>query len=246
MSTVTSTSFNNISVLPTKSTMSTSAIAGGRDVHLRALTISYSRSGSQVTPISDLDLYAPSSRVTALVGRSGSGKTSILSCIAAMLRPQSGAVWVGGIEVTQLHGRELDTYRRQHVGVVHQSYNLISSLTATENVAVPLSLAGVGRREATRRANELLDELGLSSVAKHRPDQMSGGQQQRVAVARALAPNPSVLIADEPTAHLDGTSVSDVRSLLRSIADNGRTVILSTHDDRLLSGVDQTIHLTGV
>jgi putative ABC transport system ATP-binding protein len=244
MSTVTSTSFN-----PAISSMTCgepAVIGGGRDVHLRALTISYSRAGLQVTPISELDMYAPSSRVTALVGRSGSGKTSILSCIAAMLRPQSGAVWVGGIEVTKLHGRELDTYRRQHVGVVHQSYNLISSLTALENVAVPLSLAGIGRREANRRASDLLDELGLSSVAKHRPDQMSGGQQQRVAVARALAPNPSVLIADEPTAHLDGTSVADVRSMLRSIANNGRTVILSTHDDRLLSGVDQTIHLSGV
>jgi putative ABC transport system ATP-binding protein len=235
----------------TSSTISTAAkhpvgVAGGRDVHLRALTISYSRAGAEVTPIHELDMYAPSSRVTALVGRSGSGKTSILSCIAAMLRPKSGSVWVGGIEVNELHGRDLDSYRRRHVGVVHQSYNLIPSLTAVENVAVPLSLAGVGRREATQRALGLLDELGLAAFGKHRPDQMSGGQQQRVAVARALAPNPSVLIADEPTAHLDGTSVADVRSMLRTIADSGRTVILSTHDDRLLSGVDQTIHLAGV
>jgi putative ABC transport system ATP-binding protein len=245
MSILTSTS----STSSTSSSFTASArptVAGGRDVHLRALTISYSRAGLEVTPISELDMYAPSSRVTALVGRSGSGKTSILSCIAAMLRPKSGSVWVGGIKVNELHGRDLDLYRRRHVGVVHQSYNLIPSLTAVENVAVPLSLAGVGRREATERALDLLDELGLAAFGKHRPDQMSGGQQQRVAVARALAPNPSVLIADEPTAHLDGTSVADVRSMLRTIAESGRTVILSTHDDRLLSGVDQTIHLAGV
>jgi putative ABC transport system ATP-binding protein len=240
MSTLTPTSFTSFA-----RSVATPATAGGRDVHLRALTISYCRAGSEITPISELDMYAPCSRVTALVGRSGSGKTSILSCIAAMLRPKSGSVWVGGIEVNELYGRDLDSYRRRHVGVVHQSYNLIPSLTAIENIAVPLSLAGVGRREATQRATSLLDELGLSAVGRHRPDQMSGGQQQRVAVARALAPNPSVLIADEPTAHLDGTSVADVRSMLRTIADSGRTVILSTHDDRLLSCVDQTIHLDG-
>lgn len=218
-------------------------IAGGSDVHLRDLTISYQRSSERVTPIDGLNVYAPASRVTALVGRSGSGKTSVLSCIAAMLRPEQGAIWVGGIEVTSLTGKQLDAYRRTRIGVVHQSYNLIASLTALENVTVPLSLLGISRRDAAERANRLLAELGLEHCAGQRPHQLSGGQQQRVAVARALATNPSVVLADEPTAHLDGSSVADVKSLFRSIADAGRTVILSTHDDRLLSCADQTIHL---
>ena len=216
---------------------------GGRDIHLRGVTISYHRAGQTVTPISNLDLYASANRVTALVGRSGSGKTSLLSCMAAMLKPQSGAIWLGGIEVTALRKAALDDYRRNHIGVIHQHYNLLPSLTAIENVAVPLRLTGLGRRESTERADSLLQELGLGHYLSHRPGQLSGGQQQRVAVARALATNPSLVLADEPTAHLDGSSVDDVSALLRSIAASGRTVIVATHDDRLLPMVDQQIHL---
>jgi putative ABC transport system ATP-binding protein len=234
---------NAISTLLDPPHLATQLIAGGRDVHVRDLTITYERGPDRVTPIAGLHLYAPSSRVTALVGRSGSGKTSILSCIAAMLRPASGAIWVGGLEVTQLDGRALDSYRRTHVGVIHQAYNLIPSLSALENVSVPLCLIGVSRREASERASTLLSDLGLRDAMRSKPGALSGGQQQRVAVARALATNPSVVLADEPTAHLDGSSVADVRALLRMIADSGRTVIMSTHDDRLLSAADQTIHL---
>ncbi len=216
---------------------------GGRDVHVIDVTVSYQQAERCVVPVSNLNLFAPSGRVTALVGRSGSGKTSILSCIAANLRPKSGAIWLGGIEVSALSGKALDRYRRHHVGVVHQAYNLIASLSVIENVTVPMRLIGVGRSDAATRANELLDELGILSHARKRPHELSGGQQQRVAIARALASNPAVVLADEPTAHLDGSSVADVSALLRSIADSGRTVIVSTHDDRLLSAVDQTVHL---
>jgi putative ABC transport system ATP-binding protein len=216
---------------------------GGRDVHVIDLTIRYQGANDVVVPVSNFNLYAPSSHVTALVGRSGSGKTSILSCIAAMLRPKSGAIWLGGIEVSALSGKALDQYRRHRVGVVHQAYNLIPSLSAVENVTVPLRLIGVSRGEAKNRAHELLTELGMLSHSAKRPHELSGGQQQRIAIARALATNPSVVLADEPTAHLDGSSVSDVSALLRSIAATGRTVIISTHDDRLLSTVDQTVHL---
>jgi putative ABC transport system ATP-binding protein len=227
-------------------TPSSSAVlnGGGRDIHVNDLTISYQRGSQTVSPVRDMQLYAGSSQVTALVGRSGSGKTSILSCIAGMLQPAAGTIWLGGIEVTKLHGKSLDNYRRGNVGVVHQAYNLIASLSARDNVAVPLMLAGVDRRSALNTATTLLDRLGIANLANTRPGEMSGGQQQRVAVARALSTNPSVVIADEPTAHLDGSSVADVRNLLRSIADEGRTVVLSTHDDRLLEAVDQTIHLS--
>ncbi len=218
-------------------------VVGGRDVHVRGLTIAYSQGGQVVTPLKGFNLYAPASRVTAVIGRSGSGKTSLLSCIAAMLKPAAGAIWLGGIEVSALSGHLLDHYRRNHVGVVHQSYNLIPSLSALENVVVPLRLAGVSRRESSERAETLLDELGLIRFAKSHPGNLSGGQQQRVAVARALATNPALLIADEPTAHLDGSSVEDVCQLLRTIADAGRTVIMSTHDERLLHVADQQVQL---
>lgn len=228
---------------PPESELSRSILAGGRDVHVVDLTISYVRGSTRVVPVKGLTFYAPSSRITALVGRSGSGKTSVLSTVAGMLRPQSGNVWLGGIDVSSLRGAGLDAYRRRHVGVVHQAYNLISSLTAVENVSVPLTLAGLNRREARSRAGALLERLGLGDVHHHRPHELSGGQQQRVAVARALAPGPSVVVADEPTSNLDGSSVEEVRDLFRSIADDGCTVIVSTHDDRLLSLVDQTIRL---
>ncbi len=217
--------------------------ANGRDVHIIDLTIGYEQSGRTTTPVQNFDLYAPAGRVTALIGRSGSGKTSILSTVAGMLRPQSGAVWLGGIEVTALQGKGLDNYRRSHVGVVHQAYNLIPSLNVLENVTVPLGLVGVSRDVAAERGKRLLDELGISDLARKHPHELSGGQQQRVAVARALATEPSVVLADEPTAHLDGSSVHDVVSLLSSMAEAGRSVIVSTHDDRLLPAADQIVHL---
>ncbi len=217
--------------------------AGGRDVHVTNLTITYKRGQRSVCPVKDFTLYAPSSRITALVGRSGSGKTSILSCIAGMLRPESGVVWLGGIEVTRLAAKSLDDYRRNHVGVVHQAYNLIASLSARDNVAVPLAFTGVSRKRALAIATEQLQGLGLGDVLHSRPNELSGGQQQRVAVARALSTGPSVVIADEPTAHLDGSSVNDVCALLTMMAEQHRTVIVSTHDDRLLRVADQIVHL---
>jgi putative ABC transport system ATP-binding protein len=218
-------------------------LAGGRDVHVTNLTITYRRGQRQTTPVRDFTLYAPSSRITALVGRSGSGKTSILSCIAGMLRPESGMVWLGGIEVTRLVSKPLDDYRRNHVGVVHQAYNLIASLSARDNVAIPLGFAGVSRKRALEIATGQLQGLGLGEVLHCRPNELSGGQQQRVAVARALSTSPSVVLADEPTAHLDGSSVSDVCALLKMMAEQHRTVIVSTHDDRLLQVADQIVHL---
>jgi putative ABC transport system ATP-binding protein len=214
-----------------------------RDLQIVDLTVTYHRGSIAVTPVEGFSLYASANRVTALVGRSGSGKTSILSCIAATLRPASGAVWLGGIEVSALNGSNLDRYRRSQVGVVHQAYNLIQSLTALENVAVPLMLVGVKRKEADERAAALLKQFGMGAYGRQRPGQLSGGQQQRVAVARALANDPEVIVADEPTAHLDGSSVGEVMEILRSVAESGRTVILSTHDDRLLKGCDQVLVL---
>jgi putative ABC transport system ATP-binding protein len=219
------------------------AMPGGSDLHLVDLTVSYSMANATVTPISAFSMFAPRGSVTALIGRSGTGKTSLLSCAAATLRPSHGKVWLGGVEVSALDGAALDSYRRNSVGVVHQQYNLIQSLSALENVVVPMTLAGVKRKEATEKAEALLKKFDMATYRSHKPGQLSGGQQQRVAVARALANDPALIIADEPTAHLDGASVQDVSDLLRFISAEGRTVLLSTHDDRLLCTADQVITL---
>jgi putative ABC transport system ATP-binding protein len=219
-------------------------VASSRDLHLVGVSVSYGQGAIRATPVQDLSLFAPCGRVTALVGRSGTGKTSILSCVAATLRPSAGHIWLGGIAVETLTGAALDDFRRTKVGVVHQQYNLIPSLSAVENVSIPLRLGGLDRKRARQRAEALLDRLQLGGLANRKPGELSGGQQQRVAVARALANEPSLVIADEPTAHLDGGSVEDVSNMLRQIADEGRTVVLSTHDDRLLAVADQVVHLS--
>jgi putative ABC transport system ATP-binding protein len=134
-------------------------------------------------------------------------------------------------------------HRRDRIGMVFQSFNLIPSLTAVENVAVPLTVAGVSSRKAHARAEALLIELSLGERLAHRPGALSGGQQQRVAIARALANDPPVVLADEPTAHLDHTQIESVRSTLRGIADAGRIVVISTHDDRLAEVADRVVQM---
>ncbi len=210
--------------------MATSAASCTRDV-------------SVSLPVRSFSCFAPAGAVTALVGPSGSGKTSILSCVGAQLRPASGAIWLGGIEVTALRGRSLDLYRRTTVGIVHQDEHLLASLTALENVRVAAALCGHGHAAGRRRAVELLERLGLGGQLHHRPGQLSGGQRQRVALARALMADPAIVLADEPTAHLDRTTVAEVHDLLRAVAHEGRTVVVSTHDDRLSAAVDRTIDM---
>jgi putative ABC transport system ATP-binding protein len=178
-----------------------------------------------------------------LLGPSGCGKTTLLSCLAGLLTPTSGSISLDGQEVTGLSGGDLSEYRRHTVGVVFQAFNLIPSLTARSNVMVPLRLARVGRTEARERADVLLEKVGLGERGHHRPDQMSGGQQQRVAIARALVQDPPLVLADEPTAHLDYIQVEGVLRLLRDIAAPGRLVVVATHDDRITQLADNVIEL---
>jgi putative ABC transport system ATP-binding protein len=209
----------------------------------RDLTVEYSGGGYVVRPIEGLSLEVRRGDLAVLLGASGCGKTTLLSVLAAILRPHRGSVRLNGIEVTGLGGRTLTDYRRRRVGIVFQSFNLIPSLTAAENVQVPLRAEGVGARAARRRAGEMLAEVGLAERQAHRPGELSGGEQQRVAVARALALDPPLLLADEPTAHLDHVQVGGVLRLLREIADAGRMVVVATHDDRLLPLADSVVQL---
>lgn len=211
---------------------------------IRDLTIEYSSGGYVVRPISNLSLEADGGQLVLLLGASGCGKTTLLSVIAGLLTPASGSVRVVDTEVVGLAGRALTEYRRHTVGVVFQAFNLLPALTAAENVAVPLRAAGWNKAKAHARAEELLATVDLSERADHRPGGMSGGQQQRVAIARGLAHDPPVLLADEPTAHLDYLQVEGVIRLLRSLADSGRLVVVATHDDRLVPVADTIINLT--
>ena len=214
------------------------------DVDVRDLTVEYSSGGYVVRPIDHLDLRVASGELALLLGASGSGKTTLLSALAAILRPTAGTIRVGDVEVTGLRGAALTGYRRHQVGVVFQTFNLVPSLSALDNVQAPLWAAGIPARRARSRAEELLDRVGLGERLGHRPGDLSGGQQQRVAIARALALDPPLVLADEPTAHLDYIQVEGVLQLLRTLAEPGRIVVVATHDERLLPLADQIVRLS--
>jgi putative ABC transport system ATP-binding protein len=211
---------------------------------VKEITVAYTSGGYTVRPLDGLSFDVADGNLALLLGPSGSGKTTLLSVLAGILTPTSGVVHLGDEIVSGLSGAALTAHRRHTVGVVFQAFNLIPSMTALENVAAPLLAAGVRRREADRRASELLDRVGLSHRVHHRPGDLSGGQQQRVAIARALVHDPPLLLADEPTAHLDHVQVEEVLRLIRELAAPGRVVLVSTHDDRMLRLADQVVELS--
>ena len=213
------------------------------DLDVRNVTVEFSSGDYVVRALDDLSFHAPSGELVLLLGPSGSGKTTLLSCLAAILRPTSGEISFGDNLVTSLSGRALNSYRQRTVGIVFQSFNLVPSLTALENVDSPLRAGATKPRAARERARELIELVGLSDRAHHRPGDLSGGQQQRVAIARALAFDPPLLLADEPTAHLDYTQVEVVLRILRGLAQPGRAVVISTHDERIIPLADRVVHL---
>ncbi len=213
------------------------------ELEVRDLTVEFASSGYMVRPLDKLSFDAEDGELVVVLGPSGCGKTTLLSCLAGLLTPTRGSISFRGIEVARLTGSALGDYRRATVGVVFQAFNLIPSLTARGNVMAPLRIARVPRREAAIRADRLLDQVGLADRTGHRPGQMSGGQQQRVAIARALVHDPPLVVADEPTAHLDHIQVEGVLTLVRRLAAPGRVVLVSTHDDRLTHIADRVIEL---
>jgi len=212
-------------------------------LEVRDLTVEYNSGGILVRPLVNKSLDAGDGQLVVLLGPSGCGKTTLLSCIAGLLTPTSGSIKVGGTEVVGLTGAALARYRRDQVGVVFQAFNLLPSLSAHGNVVAPMALAGATRADASRRADHLLERVGLSDRKDHRPSAMSGGQQQRVAIARALVHDPPIVLADEPTAHLDHVQVEGVLQLMRELASPGRTLLVATHDDRVTDIADAVIEL---
>jgi putative ABC transport system ATP-binding protein len=213
-------------------------------IALRNVTVRLHAAGRAVTVLDDVSLEIPDTQLVAVVGPSGSGKSTLLAVMAGLERPTSGTVILDDLDLTALDESKLARARLNRIGFVFQSFNLIPTLTALENVAVPLELAGDAQPLA--RARELLDAVGLSARAGHYPVQLSGGEQQRVALARACARRPSILLADEPTGNLDADSGEQVMGLLRALhAERGGTLVLVTHDAQLAQAADRTIALRG-
>lgn len=189
--------------------------------------------GSRTVALDGINLNVTRGEFTAVMGASGSGKSTLLNLIAGLDRPTSGRVIVDGIDLSRAGEAELARYRRARVGFVFQFFNLLSNLTVLENILVPAELAGVRAAEARKRAEELLDELGMVAIRRSYPARLSGGQRQRVAIARALINRPTLVLADEPTGALDSHSGDQVMELLEALNQRGQTIILVTHDAKL-------------
>ncbi|MFY9588515.1 MAG: ATP-binding cassette domain-containing protein [Actinomycetota bacterium] len=213
------------------------------DLVITDLTVEYASGGYVVRPIDSLNLHARSGELVLLLGPSGCGKTTLLSCLAGILTPTSGGIAFGDTVVSELSNGEMTDYRRRTVGIVFQAFNLIPSLTALENVEAPLLAERCSPSISREKARSLLERVGLSDRTHHRPSDLSGGQQQRVAIARALAYDPPLLLADEPTAHLDYIQVESVLRIIRELARPGRLVVVATHDDRIVPLADRVVEL---
>ncbi|MFG1391869.1 ABC transporter ATP-binding protein [Xanthobacter agilis] len=203
-----------------------------RALDLKSVDLSLGAGAARVHVLKDVCVHITAGETVGLVGPSGSGKSTLLMVMAGLERPDSGTVAVAGTDITRLSEDALARFRGRHIGIVFQSFHLIPTMTALENVAVPLELAG--RRDAFARAARELEAVGLAHRAGHYPAQLSGGEQQRVAVARALAPEPPILVADEPTGNLDEATGRPIMDLLFAAhAARGTTLVLVTHDAAL-------------
>lgn len=211
-------------------------------IDVRGVTKTYGTGDAAVHALEGIDLEVKSGEVLFLMGPSGSGKTTLLSIMGCILRPTSGLVSIGGEEVTRLKESQLPRVRLARIGFIFQGFNLFPALTVRENVGLALELKGIQGRRARHLSNELLERVGLLDKAGQWPSNLSGGQKQRVAIARALAGEPGIILADEPTAALDGTTGRAILDLLRELAhERGRAVVIVTHDSRALPYADRIV-----
>ena len=203
------------------------------------------RAGAQEVPaLRGVNLEVESGRFVAVKGRSGSGKTTLLNCLGGLDHPTSGSVHIFGRDISTLSDRELTHWRRNRVGFIFQSFGLLPTLSAYENVELMLRIAGVSAKERRERANYCLDLVGLSKWIHHRPFEMSGGQQQRVAIARSVANSPQLILADEPTGELDSTTAREILGLFRRIVEEEHvTFVMVSHDALVNEYVDYSLQL---
>jgi len=212
-------------------------------IRVTALRKSFIMGRETVHALAGVDLTVAPHTFSAVIGPSGSGKSTLLYLLGGLDRPTSGRIEVAGQSIDQLDENALAVYRRRMVGFIFQSFNLISSMTALENVAFPMRFARLSRRQRQERALQLLKQVGLENRAYHKPTELSGGQQQRVAIARALVNDPQLIFADEPTGNLDTQSGAVIIQMLSELHAQGRTVLMVTHDPRLVRFATQSIRL---
>ncbi len=209
----------------------------------RVTKVFESTAGS-VTALRSIDITIRRGEFVSIVGPSGSGKSTLLNIIGALDRPTSGRVFINGIDIFSLHDSEIATMRNHLIGFIFQSYNLINRTTVQKNVELPGILSDMGGEERQRRAQKLLEVLGIGDKAGHKPANLSGGQQQRVAIARALMNDPAIILADEPTGNLDTKTGNEVFELLRMLSNKfRRTIVMVTHNPELAEATDRAIHI---
>ena len=191
-----------------------------------------------------IDLHIEKGEVVSIVGPSGAGKTTLLQIIGTLDTPDNGTVSIDGIDTTTLSKKKLAEFRNRHIGFVFQFHQLLPEFTAVENIMIPAFIAGKSSKEARRRAEELIQFMGLVGRAQHKPNELSGGEKQRIAVARALVNNPAVILADEPSGSLDSKNKEELHQLFFELRDRfGQTFVIVTHDENLAALTDKTIHL---
>jgi len=213
-------------------------------LELRGVTKDYKLGKTTVRALRGLDLEIEAGEVVAIMGPSGSGKSTLMHILGALDRPTSGRASIESSDLSQLKERDLVTLRGRKIGFVFQTFNLVQTLSAQRNVELPMTFQGVGRGERSRRARELLEKVGLGDRIKHKPNELSGGERQRVAVARALANDPEIVLADEPTGNLDTETGESILALLKELSVRDRkTVILVTHDPEAAAIADRVVRL---
>jgi putative ABC transport system ATP-binding protein len=197
----------------------------------------------QVKALQGIDLPISEGEFVAIQGPSGSGKSTLMHILGCLERPTQGEVVIEGVNIAELSQDELAEIRGKKMGFVFQQFNLLPRTTAQKNVEMPLVFLGIGRRERHKRAAELLDEVGLGDRLNHTSSQLSGGEQQRVAIARALVSNPTIIFADEPTGNLDTNSSMEIMAILRKLNDEGKTLVVVTHDSDIANWADRIVHM---
>ncbi|WMJ84422.1 ATP-binding cassette domain-containing protein [Oscillospiraceae bacterium LTW-04] len=211
-------------------------------ITIKGLSKTYRVGAEKVKALSNINLAIGKGEICCILGTSGSGKSTLLNQLAGLEKPTAGSVYIGKTNISRLTEDQLAGFRQKYVGFVFQSYNLIPSMTATENVAMPLLFRGVPREVRDRESLQMLKKVGLGNRARHKPSEMSGGQQQRVGIARAFVAKPKIVFADEPTGNLDSRTTLEVMRLLIEMAhDNGITFVLVTHDNELARYADRII-----
>ena len=213
-------------------------------IQVRNLHKVYSIGQNKVHALNGVSLDIYEGEFCAIVGTSGSGKSTMLNMLAGLEKPTKGMVVINGAHIEKMNENQLVKFRRDHVGFIFQSFNLLQTMTAQENVALALTFRGTEKKERLKKAGELLELVGLPEHKKHKPNEMSGGQQQRVGVARALVVDPEIIFADEPTGNLDSNTSKDIMNMMQKVVkEQGKTLVMVTHDNHLAAIADRVFHI---